>query len=130
MRVHVDVLGWLFVLVGALAALSGVALACLAVGTAWSITHGDWVAGWSHPLTVLFLAVAVMMAVGGTAMVAIGRALGRRRPRARPLALAAGVVNLGILPFGAALGIYTFWVLVNDEARREFGRVTRGESDA
>jgi hypothetical protein len=35
------------------------------------------------------------------------------------------VPNLVVLPFGTALAIYTFWTLVNDEARREFGRPPR-----
>jgi hypothetical protein len=126
MRVHVDVLGWLFVLAGATAALTGVALGCLAVGTALTVSRQSPAASsWAHPLVVVFVAVAFVLILGGGAMAAIGRALGRRRPGARPLALAAGVVNIGFLPFGTALGIYTFWVLVNDEARRQFGREQR-----
>ena len=30
--------------------------------------------------------------------------------------------------FGTALGIYTFWVLLNNDARREFGWPPRGTS--
>jgi hypothetical protein len=36
------------------------------------------------------------------------------------------IPNLLIVPFGTALGFYTFWVLLNDDARREFGRPPRG----
>lgn len=126
MRVHVDVLGWLFVLAGATAALTGVALGCLAVGTALTVMRQSAEStGWAHPLVVVFVTIGVVLLLGGSAMAAIGRSLGQRRPRARPLALAAGIVNLSFLPFGTALGIYTFWVLVNDEARREFGRQQR-----
>jgi hypothetical protein len=127
MRVHVDVLGWLFVLAGATAALTGVALGCLAVGTALTVARSFvGASGWSHPLVVVFVVVGILLFFGGAGMVAVGRGLGRRRPRARPFALIAGIVNLGFLPFGTALAVYTFWVLVNDEARREFGRQERG----
>ena len=37
--------------------------------------------------------------------------------RAGPCALALAVVNLFVLPFGTALAIYTFWVLLHNEAR-------------
>jgi hypothetical protein len=126
MRVHVDVLGWLFVLAGGTAALTGGALGCLAVGTAITLARNPSASGgWSHPLVVVFLVVGAVLLTGGAAMAAVGRALGLRRARARFWALVAGVVNLSFLPFGTALGIYTFWVLVNDEARREFGREGR-----
>jgi hypothetical protein len=35
------------------------------------------------------------------------------------------VPNLLVIPFGTALGVYTFWALLNDEARRVFGRPPR-----
>jgi hypothetical protein len=54
-----------------------------------------------------------------------GRALGRRRPAARRIALALAVPNLLAVPFGTALSLYAFWVLLNDEARRAFGRPLR-----
>jgi hypothetical protein len=30
-----------------------------------------------------------------------------------------------MVPFGTALSVYAFWVLLNDEARRAFGRPPR-----
>ena len=127
MRVHLDVLGWLFAIVGATGALTGVAVALLAVGTAFGAPSGQpGSIGWSHPVPVLFAVAAVVFLGAGLTMTAIGLALGRRRPGARAAALVAGALNLCLLPFGTALGIYAFWVLINDEARREFGRPPRG----
>ena len=37
--------------------------------------------------------------------------------------LTLGVLNLFVLPFGTALGIYAFWVLLHNESRAVF--VTR-----
>ncbi len=58
-------------------------------------------------------------------MVLIGRSLARRHASGRVLALVCAVPNLLLVPFGTALGIYTFWVLLNDDARRDFGRPPR-----
>ena len=58
-------------------------------------------------------------------MMAVARALTRRRQAARVAALILAVPNLIVVPFGTALGIYTYWVLLKDDARREFGRPPR-----
>jgi len=52
------------------------------------------------------------------------------RPFARAAALGLAAPNLVIVPFGTALGVYTFWVLLNDDARRGFGRPLRGAAPA
>jgi hypothetical protein len=61
------------------------------------------------------------LAVGGLVSAGVGLALGRRQPFARLAALFFAVPNLLLAPFGTALGIYSWWVLLNDEARRTFG---------
>jgi hypothetical protein len=76
--------------------------------------------------TVWFLALsAAILVAGGGLMVLVGRALVGRGRFGRPAALALAVPNLLVIPFGTALGVYTFWALLNDEARREFGRPPR-----
>jgi hypothetical protein len=49
-----------------------------------------------------------------------GILLRRHVPLGRVLALALGVVNLLVLPFGTALGIYALWVLLTNDGRRLF----------
>ena len=66
-----------------------------------------------------------LFAVGGVALYLTGRALTQRRPAGRMWALALAVPNLLAVPFGTALSIYSFWVQLNDEARRTFGRPPR-----
>ena len=78
------------------------------------------VAAFSH--IWLFIAGGGLLVAASVVMMLVGRALSRRRPAGRVAALALAVPNLVIVPFGTALGIYTFWVLMNDDARREFGR--------
>jgi len=59
-------------------------------------------------------------------MALVGRAIHRRQQAGRLAALLLSIPNLVIVPFGTALGIYALWALLNDDARREFGRRPRG----
>jgi hypothetical protein len=67
---------------------------------------------------------ALLLAAAGALSAARGLRL--RLSIGRVAALVLAVPNLVVVPFGTALGIYTFWVLLNDDARREFGRPPRG----
>ena len=46
--------------------------------------------------------------------------LRRRTPLGRVLMLALALVDLVVLPFGTALGVYALWVLLTNEGRRLF----------
>jgi hypothetical protein len=46
--------------------------------------------------------------------------LHRRRPAGRILTLGLAVVDLLVLPFGTALGIYALWVLLTQDGRMLF----------
>lgn len=112
-------------MLGGFATLAGVSLIILAGGLNTALielhdlgdagTVGVWILGWC----------GVLFVVGGVALYVTGRALARRRPAGRMWALALAVPDLLAVPFGTALSIYAFWVLLNDEARREFGRPPR-----
>ena len=125
MPVHLDVLGRLHILLGAVAILAGLSLFIIAFGSRFALTQledvgaagqaGVWILAWC----------GFIFAAGGTALVLTGRALARRRPNARRWALILAVLDLLAVPFGTALSVYSFWVLLNDEARREFGRPPR-----
>jgi hypothetical protein len=69
---------------------------------------------------LLFAVFAVALALGGWANAWAGRALRQHRSPGRTGALMLAVINLFVLPFGTALAIYTFWVLLHDEARTLF----------
>ena len=119
---HIDLLGLLYVLAGGLSALVAGALIALGLG-ALSIVLGpssetSRVAAAVTAGIFLVLAFIVLVWAGVSAMA--GRGLRRRRPWARLTALALAVVNLFVLPFGTALGVYALWVLVHNEARHEF----------
>jgi hypothetical protein len=117
---HVNLLGILQLTWGGMGLLLGAALLLLAGGAAAiaRTTPGD-------PLTagftaLLFVVFAVALALGGLANAWAGRAIRQHRAPGRTGALMLSVVNLFVLPFGTALAIYTFWVLLHDEARALF----------
>ena len=128
MQVHLDLLGRLHVFLGAFGVLAGVSLAILAGGTSAALrdlqaagpADGTGAAG----VAILGLC-AMVFGAGGVALILAGRALDRRRKLGRLGALLLAVPNLAMVPFGTALSVYAFWVLLNDEARREFGRPPR-----
>lgn len=67
-----------------------------------------------------FTALAVIAITWGAAHVVVGVPLRRRRPTARIVALMLGSVDLLLLPYGTALGIYTLWVLLNERGKELF----------
>jgi hypothetical protein len=124
LRVHLDVLGWLHVLWGVFGLLAGASLGVLALGTVAAFFELRGESGLGPTVWVLLISGALLAATGA-AMVVAGRALLARSTRGRLATLVLSVLNLFLLPFGTALGIYAFWTLLNDDARRAFGRPTR-----
>jgi len=132
MRHHINVLGLLHMVWGVFAALAGVSLAILAAGTRAAVsaaagtganvatdTLGSSAAVWLLGVTGAFLFLC------GVALATTGRRLRATQPGARLAALMLALPNLLILPFGTALGVYTYWVLLNNDARDAFGRPQR-----
>ena len=68
-------------------------------------------------LGLITVAVVCFLAVLGLPSVIGGWALLTGKSWARPLLLVISVLHLPNVPFGTALGIYTLWVLLSDEAR-------------
>ena len=110
--------------------LSGVSLALLGLGTQLALQE---VRANSRPefaaVGVLGVCAALLGGVGFGALFA-ARGLKRRQKLGRAAALALAIPNLIVVPFGTVLGVYTLWVLLNNDARREFGRPARGLTPA
>lgn len=125
MPIHLDVLGRLHVLLGAFAVLAGAALLVIGGGTYLALAELDEAGPGGQAGVWILVWCGLIMVAGGVALALTGRALARRRPAGRRWALLLAVPDLLAVPFGTALSIYAFWVLLNDEARREFGRPPR-----
>ena len=120
MRSHVNLLGLLQLTWGGMGLLLGVSLLLLAVG-AIAIARAPG----SDPLTagataLLFVIFATAVALGGWANAWAGRAIRQHRAPGRTGALLLAVMNLFVLPFGTALAIYAFWVLLHNDVRTLF----------
>jgi hypothetical protein len=120
MRSHINLLGLLQLTWGGMGLLLGASLLLLGVGAAAIArnTAGD-------PLTagftaLLFVVFAAALALAGWANLWTGGAIRRHRSSGRTGALMLAVVNLFVLPFGTALAIYTFWVLLHNDVRTLF----------
>jgi hypothetical protein len=119
---HVNLLGILEYLWGALAMLVGVSMLLQAGGAAAELIDpvGTTVELAAGLTAVIFAFIGVFAMVWGGAHVWAAALLKRRRPLGRMLSLALAVVDLLILPFGTALGAYALWVLLTNEGRRLF----------
>ena len=122
MERHVNLLGMLVSLWGALAMVVGVSLLLLSAGAVAELLDplGASV-GLAAGLTAGAFALLGTFAVvwGGLHLIA-GKWLKQRRPTGRILTLALALTNLLVLPFGTALGIYALWALLVNDGRRLF----------
>lgn len=122
MERHVNLLGTLATLWGALAMLVGASTLILAAGAFAELVapSGRGVEIAASLTAAVFVLIGLFSLVWGGAHLWAAVLLRRRRPAGRLLSLALAVVNLLVLPFGTALGVYAMWVLLRDDARRLF----------
>jgi hypothetical protein len=120
---HVDFVGLLFIVWGLLTTLVGVSTLALGVGAAALIRSagrgesGAFAAGLT---AAAFTGLAIIAILWGTAHVVVGVPLRRHKPWSRLIALMLGSVDLLLLPFGTALGVYALYVLLNEKGKALF----------
>jgi hypothetical protein len=123
LKTHVDFVGLLFIVWGALTALVGLSMLSLGVGAVALIASAHRSGGveFAAGLTaVAFMTLAVIAIVWGASHIAVGIPLRRLRPSARLLALTLGAVDVVLLPYGTALGCYAMWTLLTEDGKRLF----------
>jgi hypothetical protein len=120
---HVDFVGVLFIVWGLLTTLVGVSTLALGVGAAALIRsagRGEGGAVAAGLTALAFTSLAVMAILWGTAHVVVGVPLRRHKPWSRVVALLLGSVDLLLLPYGTALGVYALYVLLNEQGKALF----------
>ena len=124
MATHVNVLAWLFMASALLYAMAACVLFIaprilqeLPIPTPPEVPF-DIVGFVTNIAGVVGLAVLIVAV--GTAAAGIG--LMQYQSWGRPLALAMAAINLLKVPFGTALGIYGFWVLLSERGREHYER--------
>ena len=123
MKSHVDFVGVLFVVWGLLTVVVGVSTLALGVGAVALIASpgrgggGQVAAGIT---AAAFTALAFIAILWGAAHVIVGVPLRRHTPWSRLIALMLGSVDLLLLPYGTALGVYALSVLLNEKGKALF----------
>jgi len=120
---HVDFVGILFIVWGALTALIGLSMLALGIGAVaiiLSTSHAGGVQVAAGLTAATFATLAVIAIVWGAAHIVVGLPLRRLRPSARLLALTLGAVDVLLLPYGTALGCYAMWALLNEDGKKLF----------
>ena len=123
MAAQVDFLGVLFIVWGLLTTLVGVSTLALGIGAVALITSasrggaGQVAAGVT---AAAFTALAIIAMLWGAAHVVVGVPLRRHKPWSRLGALTLGSVDLLLLPYGTALGVYAIWVLLSEQGKSLF----------
>ncbi len=102
--------------------LVGVSMLLLASGALAVLVAPDGASvGFAASLTAAaFALVGIFSVLWGGAHLWAAAHLRRRHPSGRVATLGLAIVNLLILPFGTALGIYAMWVLLTNDGRRLF----------
>jgi hypothetical protein len=123
MKSHVDFLGTLFIAWGLLTVVVGLSLLALGIGAVALITsanRGDGGQVAAGITAAAFATIAFLAILWGAAHVIVGVPLRRYRPMARLIALMLGSVDLLLLPYGTALGVYALYVLLHEEGKSLF----------
>lgn len=117
---HVEILGWLFIASHIIFLLIGGFIFMLL--TSVGVITGD-----PQALPILSLVgsfVGGLLGVLALPGILAGYGLLRRRSWGRMLALIVGILNLANLPLGTALGGYTLYVLLQEQAQALFDQST------
>lgn len=124
MRKHVELVGVLYLLWGGITLVLSLSLlslgfAATAIGAAEShaATNGKLAAGL---VAAGFFTLSAAGFLFGGVHLWIGSRLRDWREWARAFAIVLAVVNLVLVPFGTALGVYALWALLHRQSRPLF----------
>lgn len=118
MQKHIELLAILRIVYSALGFLMGIVIFVLLPGIGWA--SGDPTA-----LKVLEIVGSVLggfLIVFSIPGIIAGIGLLKLRPWARILAIIFACFDIFAIPIGTALGVYSFWVLMNDKTIKLFTR--------
>ena len=116
LETHVPVLGWLYVVSNALVLVVGIISLILLGGI--GVFIDDAVA--ARILILTGSVTLVLLALIALPGIVAGLGLVGRKPWARVLAMVVGFLGLTAFPVGTLLGLYAFYVLLQDSAHDYF----------
>lgn len=113
---HVSFLGGLYIVFSSLALVAGI-IVFVAVAGGGLISGDETVIAIT---TIVASTIAGFLLLFSAPGIICGLGLLKYRSWSRTLGLILGVVNLINIPFGTALGVYTLWVLLQEETETLF----------
>jgi hypothetical protein len=116
MEQHITLLGWLHIALNILLILVAAFMFVMMVGI--GLTSGDAEA--VRVMPIVGTAVGGFMTVLALPGILTGIGLLKRKPWARLAAAVLGIINLTNFPLGTAVGVYTLWILLQNEAADHF----------
>ena len=116
MEQHITLLGWLHIATNALLILIAGFMFVMMVGI--GLTSGDAEA--VRVMPIVGTAVGGLMTTLALPGILTGIGLLKRKPWSRIAAAVLGIINLMNFPFGTAVGVYTLWILLQNEAADHF----------
>lgn len=120
---HLRILGILWVVIGILFLMPAIALTTLSGVVHIAIPATAQVGRYVGPLVMSIIGGSLfILAAGG---ILVGWGLMTHQSWARIVAVILGILALFHPPFGTALGIYTLWVLLSNQAGEEYDRLAR-----
>jgi hypothetical protein len=129
MKSHVDFLGLLFIVWGLLTVVVGMSTLALGIGAVALIASASQGGGGQVAAGITaaaFTTLAIIAILWGAAHVVVGLPLRRQTASSRLFALTLGSVDLLLLPYGTALGVYALYVLLSEEGKRAFSETVGG----
>ena len=120
MQAHIKILGWMYILLGILGILGATLVFVLVAGG--GLISGDETA--IRITSIVGTLLGGLIALISIPGVITGMGLLKYKAWARILALVLGLLNLPGFPVGTLLGIYTIWILLDDESTRLFGEAS------
>ncbi len=125
MRRHVELVGLLYFVWGSLFVLIGTAFLAFAFGTAAIATTNPDRRFAAGIMAATFGGLAALSLIWAFVHIWDAVAVRHGRHLARAIGMVLAVLNLVLLPIGTAIGIYTLWVLTQDETRPLFESSSR-----
>ena len=116
METHVKVVGWLNIVLSILAIAAGLCVAVVVIGGGL-ISEDNTAITVTRIVGMVLLGIALVLAIPG---LIAGIGLLRYKNWARILAIILGVLNLMNIPVGTAVGVYTLYVMLDDETSALF----------
>jgi hypothetical protein len=114
---HRQTLGGLWIAIAGLFLIAAIGLMVFAPGTRFVIHDRE---PWPGLFPLLLYIAGGTMVIFATGGVCVGLGLKQHRPWARGATIILGTLALFYPPFGTALGVYTFWVLLADEEENDY----------